>query len=306
MLVGVNLTQELHNLEEKKSTLEQAVKIAVSLEKLSHGLKAVILMGKPTSSISKNSLTNVEALEEKTKILSSFKLKEILERLEKNIQEKLSLIIEIAKKEAPTENVIENIDNDLSQDEIDTVLKEYLKSAQTALALKVILRSRGEVTHPSELSLPTEDIKHRLTEVDTREKRCRIQVKMEMHGLINDTVIMLARDGLPENSRKMIKAMHDGLELNLKHIEEGKSIDDMPVSIENIVVGNDKPKPSPVKLNSLHSISAKNKKSNPKTSGNHPQMGFFHKLWRWLTSPPSIGWNDVDDYIKDRSRKSRK
>jgi len=303
MIVDSNLTQELHNLQEKKNTLEQAVRIASSLEKLNDGLKAVMLMGKPTSSISQKSLENIEELDEKTKILSSQKLKEILERLENTVHEKLALIIEISDKEdGSTEEVEESNVSQLSHDEIDVILKEYLKSAQTAIALKVVLRARGEITKPTVLSLPENDIKNKLNEVDIREKECRVKVKNEMTILIRDTESVLSRDDLPENLRAMVKLTCESLALNLKHIEQGKSIDDMPFAIENVEMASEN-------IDDVHVVSKANKKKIAKIKKSYSEKlnskvkrGFIYKLLRWVTTPPSVGWNDIDNEIKNKDK----
>jgi len=302
MLAGVNLTQELHNLQEKKSTLERAVRIAASLEKLNHGLKAVILMGKPTSSISKKSIENIEELDEKTKILPSTKLKEILERLENTVQEKLSLILRITEKEEGEREDAESVDDDigyLSHDDVHGILHEYLKSAQTAVALKIMLRARGEITKPTKLSLPADEIKIRLTEVDAREKKCRNKVKNEMTVLIHDTEKMLKRDELPHDLREMIKVTHASLEMNLRHIESGGSIDNMPVSIENVEMGGDE-----ADFFEVQPVVLKKKNSELKIHRPVKRPGFFYKLWRWATTPANIGWQDVEEEIKEKYTKS--
>lgn len=306
MHASVNLTQELHNLQEKKSTLEQAVKIAASLEKLNHSLNAVILLGEPTSSISKKSLANIEELNEKTRILSSQKLKEILDQLEKTVHEKLALILKITRKEEGSDTELPEDDiGNLHQDEIDVILKDYLKKAQTAVALKVLLRARGEITKPTKFSRPVKDIKKKLSVVKKREKLCRNRVKNEMLALINDTRNMLTRDDLSDNIREMIKYTHESLRLNLLHMEAGKSIDTMPVAIESIEMASDEMEPI---------------LSNTKLSGNKPgsvhtpdlrtvkkydRPGILHKIWVWITTPASVGWNDIDKVIQRKKERNR-
>ncbi|NOY67209.1 MAG: hypothetical protein GXP13_07350 [Gammaproteobacteria bacterium] len=298
MAASVNLTQELKNLQDKKNTLEQAIKIASSLEKLNQGLKAVILMGKPASGISKKSLENIEELDDKTKILSSFKLKEILARLEKTVHKKLTLIIEIAGMDEKLD-AEDNGAADLSQEEIDIILHEYLKSAQTAVALKVILRARGEVTRPTVLSLPSGVIKEQLAAVDAREKDCRLKVKAEMHDLIVDTEVVLSREDLPDELREIIEITRVSLEMNLQHIKEGKNINDMPVTIESIEIGSDKSRRVQSKTKGQKNKIEKIKKIYYKKTHKKPQSGFFQKLWRWVTTPPSVGWNDIDVDTRD-------
>lgn len=299
---NVNLTQELHDLQERKSTLQQAVRIAASLDKLNRSLKAVILMGKPTSSISEKSLAYLDEMDEKTRNLSSTKLKEILERLESAVKKKLSLILKIAAKEdqdaeASTDEEVDKY----THDEIDSILKEYLKSAQTALALKIMLRARGETTKPTKLSLPAADIKKKLSEVDAREKKCRVKVKKEMTGLIHDTDNMLERDNLPQNLREMIKATRDSLELNLRHIASGGNIDDMPVSIENVEMGGERE--DVIEIQPV--ITKRKKKADGDTRNRQTsrRAGFFYILWRWLTTPPSVGWQDIEEEANKKIRK---
>lgn len=302
MITGINLTDELHNLQARKSTLEHAIRIAASLEKLNHGLKAVILMGKPTSSISQKSIRNIEELDEKTRILPNAQLKEILSRLENTVQDKLSLIIRISEKEENTEaeSVDEEIDN-LSHADIDEILKEYLKSAQTAVALKIMLRARGEITRPTRIELPAEDIRKKLNEIDVREKKCRTKVKKEMIILLQDTDKMLVRDDLPDNLREMISATQKGLRLNLDHIESGRSIDSMPVTIENVEMASDEVKPVIRKKHRLKKSHVNQYASETVKKSRQP--GFFYKLWRWMTTPPSVGWDDVEEELRRKKDK---
>ena len=230
-------TTELQLLQEKRGALEQVVKIAEAVERLHHGLTAVLLLGKPTHLISNHAIESFEALDEKTHILPSIQLHQILEQLEKNVQEKLASILQIAKlDDQDLLTVSEGPDATTEAPEI--LLKEYQKLAQTAVALRVLLHARGERTKATHFSMPADYIRQKICDIAKRENLCRNRVRKQVMRLIQDTGKLLKRKDLPNGMQEMLQTSREGLMANLLHIKAGGNLQNMPVAIEVIEIAD--------------------------------------------------------------------
>lgn len=299
----INPADEMKALEIQRSTLDKAIQIAKTVEKLHHGLQAVLLMGKPTASIPKHIMENLEELDQKTKLLPSSKLKDILDKLEQTVHEKLMNILDLAEKgeeQLPGSRTSEG-------ESCDELLQDYLKKAQTAVALRVMLRARGEPTKPTSQVISTREIRERLTILDKRETKCRTVVKKETVTLIENTDRMLERNDLPDTMREMVAFTREDLQLNLDHLKAGKSLETLPVVFDTVAMEDDR-KPIRRKI--------KKKKKKTITKSDHPvkkpeppkqvaKPGFIRKIYRWITTPVSMGWNDIEDEIEEKYQKER-
>jgi hypothetical protein len=284
--------EELRLLGEKRAALERAVRVAITIERMHHGLQAAACMGKSTASIPKKILASVDELDEAIKIMPSQKLFVSLRRLEKAITSRFALIMQLA--ELDEEQLIDEAAEDVH--EIEATLKEYRKKAQTAIALKVLLHTRGEITKPLALSVSADDIRHRLSELGARQTACRLKVKKEIISLLSETDRILKRPDLPDEMREVVRASQNDCNLNLAHLAAGNGVLTMPVPIEIIQI-DDRALPligqellesaeieSPSIDESASSAAAPRKKGRP---------GFFYKLSRWMSTPSNVSWADV-------------
>jgi len=272
--------EELNLLREKRGLLEQAVKIAEAVEHLHHGLMTVMLLGKPTNLISKKAIATFEILDGQTQMLPSDQLCEILKKLENSVQQKLATILQISKLKDRAFIDAEVIAGE--EKTPATLLREYQKLAQTAVAVRVLLHTRGERTAPTVFAVPEDDLRHKITEIREREQGCRTKVKQEIVKLVQDTDQLLIRDDLPEGMRIMLETSRDGFQQNLEHMEVGGSLQTMPVSMEIIDVEDTE------EAMMQHSLSAIKKSQQNKQEQIDLQQGssasFFGKIMRWIKS----------------------
>jgi hypothetical protein len=297
----VNISEELKALEHKKSALEKVMKIARAVEQLRYGLESVVLLGKPSSRISTQAMHVFEALSEKIRIQPTRKIQELMVKLNGTIANNLNAVIELASAENQAE-LHEQVTSDSElADQIDKLIQDYRKSAQTAVALRVVLRERGVPSPPIKWSISVERIRSQITQLNDQECHYRKKVKSEIILLQHDALAVAGNDNLPQATRESAAHMHKMLQKDLDHLNAGKDIASMPFFVEVVELQEtnasetqaekpDQPQMQPEKTPSA--TTSDNTKSNQDTSKNKP--GLIHKLWRWSTTPPSVTWHDID------------
>jgi hypothetical protein len=301
----VNISEELKALEHKKCALEKVMKIARAVEQLRYGLESVVLLGKPTGSISHQAMHVFEALSEKIRIQPTKKIQECVVKLNATIANNLNAVIELARPENEAE-LHEQVtaDSELAE-HIDKLIQDYRKSAQTAVALRVVLRERGVPTAPIKWSINVDQIRNQITQLNEQETHYRKKVKSELILLQHDALAIANNTQLPQQTRDSAAHMHSMLQKDLQHLNAGKDIASMPFFVEVVELqekNTGEPKdanpgetPSPVERNPLpHSPNAA--VSSPHIPKHKP--GFLNKLWRWSTTPPSVTWQDIDQQGK--------
>lgn len=291
MATDISSSEELSALQSKRTTLQKIIRIALAVERLNESLQSVVALGKPVSSTSPNIKKLMALLEQKVRLQPSVKIKETLAHLEKSIQGKLEIILEIAEMD---DEQLVNLDAD--EEQVEKLLQIYAKNSQTAVALKGILHSRGEVTRVTEFSVNSDIIVKKLAEVSARERTCRNRVTLSIMTMIDDAKDLLKDSTLPEAMQNMLQVTVDNLNLDLSHIQSGKSIETMPVPIEIVEIEGDE-------VTSLESgrdkqqhftptetapaLKPEEKKQAPK------ERSFFEKVMRWLSTPKNITWDDI-------------
>ena len=301
MAIDKSATEELRQLRKKRKALESAMRIAASVERLHQGLKAVMLMGKPTSAIPKQALASYEELDEKTKLQPTAKLQEILAKLEKTIKTRLSTIMRLA--ELDDEALLARDQDDAEEgpsENIEHILNDYRKSAQTAVALRVLLKTRGVPTKAVVLDVSADVLKEKIVALGQREKRCRVHARQEIVTLIND-IKGLMRRGVPEGMKQVLLTAHRDLLMNLKHLDAGRTIESLPVSIEIIEMGEEEEIEEIVAMPVMC-----DDEDQEQQSGKRKSPGFFSVFWRWLLTPFGVSWQRAErDLTAARERQQR-
>ena len=306
-------SKEIRALEEKRDALERAVKIALNIEHLHKSLEATLLMGESSADIPKEALATFEKLEDSTQGMPLAKLKETLVSLERAIKSKLDNILKIAE-----------MDDDalVASDPVAThrLLNNYRKQAQTAVALRVLLHSRGEATDATELHVPTEQIRAKLTVVAQKERAYRKVVKTEIISMVKETERMLTNPGISDSMREFLIASNDDLQNNLDHLDSGNSITSMPVAIEMIEMSESEittldtapsatpaSRPNEVPEVQKQTVFAPLESSHPQPSvqqAKKNKKGFFTRIKEWITTPDEVTWKKTR--AKDNKRRKRK
>lgn len=283
---SVNISQELSELEQKKHALEKIYKIARAVEQLRCGLEAIVLLGKPTASISQQALHVYEALSDKIKILPTQKIQQTVVKLDAKVANDLSAVLEAAAlQDSP---LAEEAAGDKPQHNLDVLIDDYRKNAQTAVALRVVLRERGVPTKPISWPVSSKLLTQRLCELKSRESNYRQKIDTEIVSLQKDAHAVFRNDKLPQTTRDAAAHMHAMLQKDLDHIRAGKNIADMPFFVEVVVVQEKTEQPV------TDSKSAEALATPPTQNTAKQPKNLVHKMWLWATTPLSVTWNDIN------------
>ncbi|GMR07779.1 MAG: hypothetical protein BMS9Abin26_0783 [Gammaproteobacteria bacterium] len=221
-----NPEEQLRSIEEKKEALTTAIYIATNIERMERGLHATLLMGKPTSRISKDIIERFEELDGNTKLLPSDRLKEILTTLEKTIQVDFKVILKLSRARN-----FEQALTEMTRD-VNLLMKNFSKCAQTAVVIRVLLSSRDVLTQPIEIEVSERELQERLCYIREKEKECRVRVHDHITGMQGNIRDLLRQPGTPEGMKVILEGSLVELEFNLKHLDSGKAIASMPYVVE--------------------------------------------------------------------------
>jgi hypothetical protein len=302
----VNVSEELKALAHKKSALEKVMKIARAVEQLRYGLEAVVLLGKPTARISHQAVHIFEALSEKIRIQPTKKIQESVKKLDAVIANNLNTIMELARPENEAELHEQVATDEALAAHIDKLIQDYRKSAQTAVALRVVLRERGVPTVPIKWSVNVDTIRTQITQLKNQESHYRKKVKSEIILLQHDALTVVNNENLAQSTRDSAVHMHKMLQKDLEHLNAGKDIASMPFFVEVLEIRETTPEEvqhdantqPPLEENNTQPQAPIPAQSTPDTQNAKP--GFMHKLWRWSTTPPNVTWQDVDKECKKK------
>ena len=285
-----NIPDELVSLEHKMDTLEGLMRIAQSMERLQDSLQSVLLLGKSASRIPKSILKTFESLSEKTLTLPTNKLQATLANLDKIIKLKLNTIMSLTSSESnqdPRSNVFQvaSLGEVDAEDRIHKLVNEFKRTAQTAVALRVLLKERGVFSKPIDISKNNELINTQLNNLKQQQQSYRKKITNGIKELQNDAAIIFKNTKMPIESRKVAKQMFDFLQKDLLHIKAGKRIEDMPMAVEIFECGED----TEVVLEEEQDKKEEEKlEKTPQT-----KKGRAKKLWHWLTTPTDVSWDDI-------------
>jgi len=284
-----NIPDELVSLEHKMDTLEGLVLIAQSMERLQDSLQSVLQMGESASRIPRSILKTFTNLNEKTIILPTNQLQASLTNLDKIVEIKLATIMSLTSSE-PNPDAKNNVFQAASVNDVDyeerigKLVVEFKRTAQTAVALRVLLKERGVFHKPIDISRKSNIIYKQLNNLKLQQKFYRKKIINGIVELKNDAEQVYKNTHLPIDSRKLAKQMYHYLEKDLLHIKAGKRIEEMPMAVE-ILECHDVTEMVLEDENTNQEPLLEEKPKSEKTSAK--------KLWRWLTTPTDVSWDDI-------------
>jgi len=296
--------KEIRALEEKREALEKAVKIALNIERLHDSLEASLLLGQPSADIPKDVVLTYTRLQDSTKSQPTAALLQSLQTLERVVRTNLGRILKIS--ELDDEVLVGPVAG-----KIEALLKDYQKQSQTAIALRVLLHSRGEATEPSELYIPAEQIRARLSVVKQKEQVYRKVIRTEVVTMMTEAERLLNNGGLSESMQKFLTTSYEDMRANLAHLDSGNSISSMPVAMEMVEMSEHEistldtaPAPQSTdmatdelpevqKQTLFGSFDSQPTTQTPKAQLPPRKKGFFQRLREWATTPDSVTWKTL-------------
>ncbi|MET1077783.1 MAG: hypothetical protein ABWY06_07160 [Pseudomonas sp.] len=280
----------LQQLERRRVLLERLIFIAGSLETLKSGLESLVdLTGDPTSATPMN--VTVEALDRKLLAMEGPEIRLRLVNLDRELQSQF----------AQVQLLLEQLEQGETDQQVQLEHARYLidafhRCARTALALRWLLRQRGQVVDELQLPYERENLLRQLKGLTTQERAARHQVIGEIQDLAYDLDRLLNDPGLRPPMHELLGQLRVGLADNLLHLFNGGSVEHLPLSVELIDFSQAQ---TLVQLPLLEvtempdSIEPAAVEPAPPVEPEHPPLGFGQRLRLWLSTPWQVGWKDI-------------
>lgn len=298
-------TEQLALIAEQKSAIENIIKITLAISRLQSGLENILLLGKPSSQISKSYLEKFDAVHASIGHLPSDKLEQSLVLIEAHINANLSNMMQIVEKGGQAiSDETGSISIDDIHNNIHTLLQDFQRKSQTAVVLRLILRERGLRATEIELSVPPETIIAHISALNAREKICRKRIHSEITLMGKYVERVIAIKDIPDAVRDEMLSVREALQHNLEHLIEGKPIDELPVFFEIVEMGTEEDHEKPFAPTSLPEKAPSAPKTERPSEQAEPQdkipRSFLSRFIEWCTTPPSVRWQDISKTQQDK------
>jgi len=292
---------ELALISEQRAALEDVIKISLAITNLQKGLNAVLLLGKESSKIPKAYLQRYDLI--KTGIMNqpSTKLKESLEILDNYINNAIQNVMEIVDQ---GEQALVSSDSssftlgDIHEN-IHNEIEDFKRKSQTAVVIRLLLRERGIGTKELPVSVPKEVLTAKITELDKKEKTCRKRIHKELKVMDGYVTNVLDNPGLPDAIKQEMLATRASIQMNIEHLETGKTIDKLPVVFDIVEMGSEEDHKYAFTPTSLLPEAPSDTESTSKSEDPFTVLkrrSFFSRLYEWATTPMGVSWKDIDKY----------
>jgi len=218
--------QGLSDLERLHRMLDQIVDIALAIECMRESLQAVLLMGLASKDLSKEAPSGYRTFSDTMHTLPSGEIRDHHTNLELIVNMQLNRILNYSSIDFSSAEGSEFTTSGKSDPQRPLeLLHAFKRTAQTAVALRMLLHKRGLPTPGSVLSASNEELKRRLSQLDRQlaDQRRRITSQIE----VVETEIVRLIDN-PHNADAMKSVLHEeaaNLDLDLQLLAEGGSID---------------------------------------------------------------------------------
>lgn len=290
-------TELLQNLDQKKRVLEEVMHVAQTIERLQQGLQAVLLMGKTTHSIPRQALQLFKKLGEKLRGHPVNELMPMLHKLEEAIRNDVGQILQLAviddaglleMREQPEQGAAAVVED------VGRLAENFRRRVQTAVYLRVLLGEQGVDTAPLQLAVPAEQIQQQIEVLDERSRRCRLQVQEQVTSMLTDVQVLMLSETIPEPLKEHLRSVQAELQANLKHLESGRPVDEIPFEVEAFLLESEEPLSfeAPKPAQPEEAGSRPSNKSHAEGNRVAPP-GFFRCLWTWCLTPTHVSWTEI-------------
>lgn len=302
---STSITDELELINQKKSALQRLVKLTSNLNRLNQGLQSVLILGKSVINISPKILDSFKLLRNKLEPLPTPKLQHTLSATEIKIQNDIKQVLEITQKDDS------QLDEYLSQkgekliDSIEESFSEYVnnfkKKAQASIAIRIVLKSRFALSSAFLLPVPESFIKKQIRTLDKRENRYRKRIKQELITIYKDVSRILSKNSYSDEINEHLNNTRDTIIDNIKHINAGKSLENLPLNLESIQLASDTEEPQITDDKPEQQAEVKDEPEVVEVLAKIEELeikplkrGIMSRLFEWSTTPLDHSWSDTE------------
>jgi hypothetical protein len=285
-------------IHEKRLLLKRVVMITRATERMQDSLKSVLILGQPSTSIPEGMLKYYHILSNKVKQKPTEKVRWYLKKLEELIKSNLQGIIKLTLQEqdAPDTGQSSEQEADDYSDEAMTLLSEFKRQSQTAVALKILLQQRGIYTSGTVIKASVQQIEGHIKRLEKREEIQRKKLQAHIAEMHVDLNVMLKSDKYSDDMKRVFRKVIVDLESDKQAIERGGRINDLQLSFEMVETGverNNSPEEVQQKVVDETEEYLEEIDQNGTTDKESDKRGFFRTLLKWLNTPWKVSWSDV-------------
>lgn len=295
-----SVTDEIRLLKQRRKSLDHVIKFTLGINRLQHSLESISLLKKPTKDIPRDLLRLFGNISDTVGTLPSSELTIRLARIEETLQHDIDTILGISNE--PT--VLDSTSGEQSASEdiaekLQTLINDFRRRANTAIVLKLHLRTRGINVAETIIPIKPEALLTQISKLVVEEKKCHHRTKEELNKLDNQIGEIIDNESYPDEVRHHALTMRQQINENIDHLNKGKDIEKMPFVIEIIQIQdseNEDTRPAITdKVNPAKSTEITTEKKDPvQNNTNKSKTGFLKKLLKWMSSPWSVKWHDIE------------
>jgi hypothetical protein len=292
---SISISERLSRLSAKREVLERFLSYARQLTQLQGSVEAVQQMLKPSQQPGARNSVIAEYCK-KAESMPTPQLLSTLAKLDDAIAADFSEIVALASMSAE-ELIAQHEKANRGQDVFAAArarLVEFRRKGQVNVAIRYVLYERGIQQKAARLPVSQEQVAERLEALREEEHECRGRLKRDMEEMVADIDAIVEVPACPAPLKKRMLDVRENLQSSLTLLAEGRSLEDLPATIEVIVLSSDG-LPAAVSPDAAGAAPAEptNTMAAPEVTAH--KRSFWKKLRIWLSSPWSVRWRDIPD-----------
>ena len=322
-------TEELVSIQKQREMIEKLVAFSQQLARIVNTMESVQHMMRPSQIPKQRQFALLHQLIDRMQTMETEQLYTRLQTLDTEVEKEIKNILALSQLK---EDDLEKKYADKTRAEIAVShkirlkeLKDFSRKAQTNVAIRYSLHSRGCSLETAKLPFSQEEFAVRVQDLKSQEHECRNKLALHIESLINDTKIVLNTPQFPDDLKKQIANVKLNLENQLEHIKNGEDIDGIPVFLESLEIEALEIDPTGTSdstpIGDDPDTSTTEAQDNDKTGGaassselidptkpptledlqaQYRQKGILGRLWMWLNTPFGVTWKDISKPPEDK------
>jgi hypothetical protein len=301
-------TELLQTIDRRKRALEEVMHVAQTVERMQQGLQAVLLMGGSTSRIPRHVLQFYRGLDVQLRGQPVKELAGLLRGLEKAIRNDLGQIMQLTMVDDAVllaQRARKTGDPGGNAADVSRLAGDFRRRVQTAVYLRVLLQEQGARTEPLVLAVPAEQIQQQIEALESRGRQCRQQAQKDVRAIMTDIQGCLSDAAMPDGMKETLRQVQAQLQSNLRHLESGRPIDEMPFEIHTLVLQEEvvgEAAPAECDRTARREAAGVSGKADshrtvaqrrPEAAGVKTRPGVFRSLWLWCLTPADVSWTRI-------------
>lgn len=305
----LKVSDTIQHITDQRQALESLIRIAQSVHNQQSALSELALAARPSQDFPPKVLQYFAAVEKRLGDIPVPDILKKIETIEAITEQDLSKIVYLATLDVNQLRAnqiqspqLENIDVAYFADAI----ANFKRRTQTALAMRVMLKKRGVGIQPFNIPISQEKLGREIQALKEKEVKCVTQIKQEIKLIISDTKSLLNQQSLSEEIRKNLTEVIVGMRVNLKHLNAGGLVTNIPNKFEIVTLEsaptNDITETKETESNYQATEQTEKEKQPAQASISEPatqesSKNYSRSYWwifkRWILSPWKTTWRSL-------------